>query len=71
LVVDSISGQSVLAAACKLTDPDSVLVPVSVNSGAGVGGKVGSGINPVFVNVKKGIFVKVVDLLFAEPVGWW
>jgi hypothetical protein len=70
VAVDSISGQSVLAAACKLTDSDPV-VPVSVNSGAGVGGKVGSGINPVFVNVKKGIFVKVVDLIFAEPVGWW
>ena len=71
MAVDSISGQSVLAAACKLTDPDSVLVPVSVNSGAGVGGNVGSGINPVFVNVKKEIFVKVVDLIFAEPIGWW
>lgn len=70
MAVDSISGQSVLAAACKLTDADPV-VHVSVNSGAGVGGKVGSGINPVFVNVKKGIFVKVVDLIFAEPVGSW
>lgn len=60
-----------LGADCKLTNPDSVLVPVSVNSGAGVGGKVGSGTNPVFVNVKKGIVVKVVDLTFAEPIGWW
>jgi hypothetical protein len=41
-----------------------------VNSGGVIGGRVGSGIDPVFVSVKNGILVNVV-LVFIEAAGWW
>jgi hypothetical protein len=62
-VVDDISGQSVEIASGRSNEP----VRVSVNSEVRVGGRVGSGSNPVFVSVKTGILVEV-ELVFGEPV---